>query len=114
MNSCADPRYGVIVSVWDTGTGLDLHTAEPLFEPLITSKTGGMGMGLAICRWVIGVHSGRIWASANQPHGSVFQFALPIAIAHVRHPTYLICVKAACATTVQMYLLLNSERLAKS
>ena len=42
-----------------------------------TTKSGGVGMGLSICRSIIDVHGGRLWAAANEPHSSVFQFTLP-------------------------------------
>ena len=68
----------VLVRVADTGPGLDPETLEQVFDPYYTSKPHGMGMGLAICRSIIDAHSGRLWASANQPHGAVFQFTLPV------------------------------------
>jgi signal transduction histidine kinase len=63
--------------VQDTGPGLSAETLPRLFEPFYTTKPGGMGMGLAICRWIIEAHGGRLWADANEPHGAVFQFTLP-------------------------------------
>jgi len=47
-----------------------------LFEPFYTTKPGGLGMGLSICRSIIESHHGRLWATANTPHGAVFQFTL--------------------------------------
>jgi signal transduction histidine kinase len=65
------------LGVQDTGPGLSAETLPRLFEPFYTTKPGGMGMGLAICRWIIEAHGGRLWADANEPHGAVFQFTLP-------------------------------------
>ena len=67
---------GVIVSVADTGTGLGSQDLEQIFDPLFTTKSGGMGMGLSICRWIIEAHDGRLWVAPNKPEGAVFQFML--------------------------------------
>jgi len=67
----------VLVAVKDAGTGLDTQSAEQLFEPFYTTKADGLGMGLAICRLIVEAHGGRLWASANEPRGAVFQFTLP-------------------------------------
>jgi PAS domain S-box-containing protein len=78
ISSGADDAKDVVVVVRDSGPGLDSKTLERLFEPFYTTKPQGMGMGLAICRSLIEVHGGRLWAAANTPHGAVFQFTLPI------------------------------------
>ncbi len=67
---------GVIVSVADTGTGIGAPELERIFDPLFTTKSGGMGMGLAICRSIIEAHDGRLWVAPNKPEGAVFQFIL--------------------------------------
>jgi signal transduction histidine kinase len=67
---------GVIVSVADTGTGIDSQDLDRIFNPLFTTKSGGMGMGLSICRSIIEAHDGRLWAAPNKPEGTVFQFML--------------------------------------
>src|ERR1700730_7446089 len=67
---------GVIVSVADTGTGIDSQEHERIFNPLVTTKSGGMGMGLSICRSIIEAHGGRLWVAPNKPEGAVFQFML--------------------------------------
>jgi signal transduction histidine kinase len=69
---------GVLVSVRDSGPGLDPHSVDRLFEAFYTTKPDGMGMGLAICRSIIKAHGGRLWATANEPRGAVFQFTIPI------------------------------------
>jgi signal transduction histidine kinase len=67
---------GVIISVADTGTGIDSQELERIFNPLFTTKSGGMGMGLSICRSIIEAHGGRLWVAPNKPEGTVFQFML--------------------------------------
>jgi PAS domain S-box-containing protein len=68
---------GVLVAVRDSGPGIDPEHTERVFEPFYTTKTSGMGMGLSICRSIIAAHGGRLWAEANRPRGTVFQFTLP-------------------------------------
>jgi len=65
------------VGVQDTGPGLSPGTLSRLFEPFYTTKPNGMGMGLTICRSIVEAHGGRLWASACQPRGALFQFAIP-------------------------------------
>jgi signal transduction histidine kinase len=65
------------VGVQDTGPGLSPETLSRLFEPFYTTKPNGMGMGLTICRSIVESHGGRLWATACQPHGALFQFAIP-------------------------------------
>jgi signal transduction histidine kinase len=67
---------GVIVSVADTGTGIGSQDVERIFNPLFTTKSGGMGMGLSICRSIIEAHDGRLWVAPNKPEGAVFRFML--------------------------------------
>jgi signal transduction histidine kinase len=67
---------GVIVSVADTGTGIGSQELERIFNPLFTTKSGGMGMGLSICRSIIEAHDGRLWVAPNEPEGAVFRFML--------------------------------------
>jgi PAS domain S-box-containing protein len=68
---------GVLVAVRDSGPGLAPEFLERLFEAFYTTKANGMGMGLSICRSIIETHGGRLWASANEPQGAVFQFKVP-------------------------------------
>jgi PAS domain S-box-containing protein len=77
IRSRSNASGAVLVSVQDAGTGLDPQGAEQLFEAFYTTKAEGMGMGLAICRLIVEGHGGRLWASANEPYGAVFQFTLP-------------------------------------
>src|SRR5262245_41248499 len=72
-----DEAKGVRVGVRDTGPGLTPESLPRLFEPFYTSKAEGMGMGLAICRSIVEAHGGRLWATACEPHGTLFQFTIP-------------------------------------
>ena len=72
-------------SVSDTGTGIAPEIAEHLFQPFVTSKVNGMGVGLSICRTIIEAHGGRISARPNDRGGSVFEFTLPFAEPEVSH-----------------------------
>ena len=68
----------VLVAVRDSGPGLDLNGIDRLFDAFYTTKSQGMGMGLAISRSIVEAHAGRLWATANVSKGALFQFALPI------------------------------------
>lgn len=70
---------GVRVDVADFGAGLPQSVAEKLFQPFVTTKDGGMGLGLSICKDIIETHGGRLWAEPNAPRGTVFSFTLPAA-----------------------------------
>jgi C4-dicarboxylate-specific signal transduction histidine kinase len=65
------------VAIADTGSGIDPSNRDRIFKPLFTTKSRGMGMGLAICRSIIDSHDGRIWMSGGASRGSIFQFELP-------------------------------------
>ena len=67
---------GVVVSVADSGAGVDAQNVDRIFNPLFTTKPDGMGMGLSICRAIIEAHEGRLWVKPNTPRGAVFQFTL--------------------------------------
>jgi C4-dicarboxylate-specific signal transduction histidine kinase len=68
---------GMLMTVEDTGAGLDPAIADRIFDGFFTTKPDGMGMGLSICRSIIEAHGGQIWASPCAPHGAIFQFILP-------------------------------------
>jgi PAS domain S-box-containing protein len=78
IRSRLDEAQHVLVSVTDYGLGIPAENADRLFEAFFTTKASGMGMGLAICRSIIEAHEGRLWATANLPHGATFQFTLPV------------------------------------
>jgi signal transduction histidine kinase len=69
----------VLVSVRDTGIGIDPHNLDRIFEAFFTTKSEGMGMGLNICRSIIESYGGRLWVSRGETCGSVFFIALPTA-----------------------------------
>jgi PAS domain S-box-containing protein len=66
------------VNILDNGTGVDIANSDRIFEAFFTSKPGGVGMGLSICRSIVEAHGGQIWSSDNSPVGSVFSFVLPL------------------------------------
>jgi PAS domain S-box-containing protein len=68
---------GVALSIQDSGTGIDPQNMERIFDAFFTTKTNGMGMGLAICRSIVEAHGGSLSVSAGVPHGSVFHIVLP-------------------------------------
>jgi PAS domain S-box-containing protein len=67
------------VAVHDTGVGIRASDVDRVFSAFFTTKPSGMGMGLSISRSIIEAHGGRLWAAANEPHGAIFQFSLPVA-----------------------------------
>ena len=67
----------VAVSVADTGSGISPVIEAQLFQPFVTTKSDGMGIGLSVCRAIVEAHGGRLWAEANPGGGSVFRFTLP-------------------------------------
>jgi signal transduction histidine kinase len=78
IRSRQDEKQQVLVSVTDCGVGISAENADRLFSAFFTTKSSGMGMGLSICRSIIEAHGGRLWATANIPHGATFQFTLPV------------------------------------
>lgn len=65
------------VSIEDTGSGIADTVAPQLFQPFVTSKQTGMGIGLSICRTIIEAHGGRIWFEPGRDGGTIFRFTLP-------------------------------------
>jgi signal transduction histidine kinase len=68
---------GTLVAVCDSGPGVPPEDLERIFESFYTTKAGGVGIGLSICRSIIAAHGGRLWADAIQPRGAAFRFTLP-------------------------------------
>ena len=68
---------GVEVAVIDEGRGIAPDDVERIFEPFVTTKPQGMGLGLAVCRTIIQAHGGRLWAANNADRGATFHFVLP-------------------------------------
>lgn len=72
------------ISIEDTGPGIDASDMKRIFNPMFTTKSAGMGMGLSICRTIIQAHGGRIWAEPRPGGGSMFQIELPVGAAPER------------------------------
>jgi PAS domain S-box-containing protein len=79
IRSYQDDSGQVIVAVEDSGAGFTAESQDRLFHAFFSTKPGGLGMGLSICRSIIEAHGGRLSASANTGRGATFQFALPLA-----------------------------------
>jgi PAS domain S-box-containing protein len=69
---------GVLVSVIDQGCGIPVAQVEKVFESFFTTKTHGMGLGLSVCRTIVGAHGGRLWAENNPDRGASFRFTVPL------------------------------------
>ena len=67
----------LLITVEDSGPGIDPNDMNRIFDALFTTKSHGMGLGLSICQSIIASHGGRLWASARVPHGAVFYIQLP-------------------------------------
>jgi PAS domain S-box-containing protein len=78
IRSRADSEGQLLVSIVDTGIGLQNGSTERVFEPFHTTKPQGTGMGLTITRSIVESYGGRVWATANQGMGATFHFILPI------------------------------------
>ena len=78
ISTGGDASNGVLVSLRDSGPGLDPGNPNRLFDAFYTTKSSGLGMGLSICHSIIEAHGGRIWAGANEPRGAAFHFTLPL------------------------------------
>jgi signal transduction histidine kinase len=66
------------MKVTDTGPDVDPKVREKMFQPRFTTKPGGMGMGLAICKTIVEAHNGTLTASPSKPHGMEFRMVLPL------------------------------------
>jgi PAS domain S-box-containing protein len=78
VRTSKDESGSALIAVRDSGPGVAPQNVERLFEPFYTTKAAGMGMGLSICRSIVEAHGGRIWMSGNVPHGTAFQFTVPV------------------------------------
>ena len=77
IKSGVSQSNSVEVTIKDSGTGVEPENIDHIFDAFFTTKTNGMGIGLAICRSIVEAHGGTLTASARAPHGSVFRIALP-------------------------------------
>jgi signal transduction histidine kinase len=73
-----DDRNAITVAIQDTGPGIDDERLEFIFDPFVTTKPKGMGLGLAICRMIVERHGGKLTASSDNKSGALFQLTLPI------------------------------------
>jgi C4-dicarboxylate-specific signal transduction histidine kinase len=78
LSSRMEGEHDLRIAAADTGIGFDEAVGDRMFSPFYTTKTGGMGMGLSISRSIVEAHGGRLQATRRQPHGSVFEFFLPV------------------------------------
>jgi signal transduction histidine kinase len=67
----------VVVTIEDSGTGIQSKDRDRVFEPFFTTKSTGTEIGLTICRLIVESHGGSLRASANRPYGTIFQVTLP-------------------------------------
>jgi signal transduction histidine kinase len=78
-------RGAVAIAISDNGNGIAPQDIERIFEPFVTSKSHGIGLGLAICRSIIEAHGGRLWASNNASRGATMEFELPAGPTGIEH-----------------------------
>ena len=76
-----DQSDRLLVAVADAGVGIEPENLNRVFSAFQTTKPGGLGMGLAICRSIVEAHGGRLWADANVPRGAIFRFTVPTVAA---------------------------------
>jgi signal transduction histidine kinase len=78
IRSYEDEAHHIVVAVKDSGVGIPAQAADRLFDAFFSTKPSGLGIGLSICRSIIGDHGGRLWAANNTGEpGATFRFALP-------------------------------------
>jgi PAS domain S-box-containing protein len=75
----ADEDDAVRISITDRGPGIQAHAIDSVFDPFVTTKQNGLGLGLAICRSIVNSHGGRIWSENNPDRGATFHVVLPRA-----------------------------------
>lgn len=78
VRTFTNPRREIEVMVQDTGPGVQEELATSMFNAFVTTKSDGLGMGLAICRTVVEAHGGHIWASQAPPRGTAIHVTFPL------------------------------------
>ena len=79
IKTALDHEDAVEIAIGDTGPGLAEEVEERLFQPFVSTKAGGMGIGLSISHSIVEAHGGRLWATPAPDGGTVFHFTLPLA-----------------------------------
>jgi signal transduction histidine kinase len=77
VSTHAAEAEGILVAVRDSGPGLDPANFNRVFDSFYSTKPGGLGIGLSICRSIVEAHGGRLWFEAGKPSGAIFAFTLP-------------------------------------
>ena len=77
LSTSLSAEDAIVIAVSDVGRGIPADDLDRIFSPFVTTKTSGMGLGLAVCSSIINAHHGHIWASNNEGHGATVQFSLP-------------------------------------
>ena len=78
INTDRGDKQEIRIVVQDSGPGMAPESINRVFDPFYTTKSGGLGIGLSICRSIIEAHEGRLWATAAERRGAVFVFTLPV------------------------------------
>jgi signal transduction histidine kinase len=78
VDTNVEQANSVIITVADSGPGIDPEITEQLFKPFFTTKSSGMGLGLSICKTIIEAHHGKLTVASREPHGAVFRVELPL------------------------------------
>jgi C4-dicarboxylate-specific signal transduction histidine kinase len=97
IRTTSDSTHAV-VSVQDSGPGLDPETIDRVFEEFYTTKTDGVGVGLSICRSIIESHQGKLWAAQNEGRGATFSFSLPLEAHRPCDATHRLVRNQQCAS----------------
>jgi two-component system sensor kinase FixL len=84
IRAASNDAGAIELSVSDRGVGIGAERVEEIFEPFVTTKESGLGLGLAICRSIVSAHGGKLWAVNNADQGATFILMLNPADAGVR------------------------------
>jgi PAS domain S-box-containing protein len=77
VDTAKEQEDAILITVRDSGASVNSESLERFFETFYSTKSDGMGIGLSICRSIVEAHGGRIWATANEPHGVALHLILP-------------------------------------